>query len=274
MRTVFLRCGQPDFSCFSDEEVYDLSAIPRRGELKVLDRIATEILPVDPTPSLAEIAASAHVDHLGTPQRAPQQPDTTLRCIVIGTDAALSAVITRLMRSDQMWVHIGYIPTKKSVAATNWGIDLSSAATRARQADVDPVPLIRDDTGVAIAGSAYISDWQDREITAEIIVDDYILLRHQSRKRTPTTGIFGARLVPMLDAPGLVAATLITGENPKKRLFHTTPALLSDPQTIATGRALQAGGEELKITIDGVPRKRPVERVTFYRHLRDLQIVR
>ncbi|MGV3283693.1 hypothetical protein ACEE51_11335, partial [Corynebacterium sp. 11254D000AR] len=38
--------------------------------------------------------------------------------------------------------------------------------------------------------------------------------------------------------------------------------------------AVQAGGPELRVTVDGVSRPRPVDRVTFYRHLRDLQVVR
>ena len=41
-----------------------------------------------------------------------------------------------------------------------------------------------------------------------------------------------------------------------------------------TGRAVQAGGAEMRIVVDGVSAKRPVDRVTFYRHLRDLQIAR
>jgi len=37
---------------------------------------------------------------------------------------------------------------------------------------------------------------------------------------------------------------------------------------------LQAGGVKLKVSVDGVDRPRPVDKVTFYRHLRDLQVVR
>ena len=51
----------------------------------------------------------------------------------------------------------------------------------------------------------------------------------------------------------------------------------TEPSTarwISTGRAVQAGGPQLRVIVDSVPHKRPVTRVTFYRHLRDLQIVR
>ena len=47
-----------------------------------------------------------------------------------------------------------------------------------------------------------------------------------------------------------------------------------DPESLATGRAVQAGGPSLAVTVDGVTGRRAVERTTFYRHLRDLQIVR
>ena len=47
-----------------------------------------------------------------------------------------------------------------------------------------------------------------------------------------------------------------------------------DPESVRTGCAVQAGGPQLRVIVDSVPHKRPVTRVTFYRHLRDLQIVR
>lgn len=47
-----------------------------------------------------------------------------------------------------------------------------------------------------------------------------------------------------------------------------------DETSICTGRAVQAGGPDLRVIVDGVSAKRAVKRVTFYRHLRDLQVVR
>ena len=47
-----------------------------------------------------------------------------------------------------------------------------------------------------------------------------------------------------------------------------------DPASVLTGRAVQAGGPQLRVSVDGESAKRPVTRVTFYRHLRDLQMVR
>ena len=80
----------------------------------------------------------------------------------------------------------------------------------------------------------------------------------------------------MLDAPGIAAVVMDTplpGEVPSRSLFpRPTGSVI--PESFSTGRAMQAGGPSLQIRVDGISRKRKVERVTFYRHLRDLQIVR
>ncbi|MGD7001533.1 hypothetical protein [Corynebacterium halotolerans] len=288
--------------------VHDLSAVPTRRELRFLDDTAKEILPVDPTPSLDEISARPDVEHLGAPKRAPQQPPEALRVIVVGTDAALSAVLTRMMRADYLWAEVGYVPVEQdSPAATNWGLptDPAAALEVAVAGPVKPVPLIRTDAGLAVAGSATISAWDGGELTGEIIVDDAILTRHEAREGIRFHGVFGARLVPMTDAPG-IAAVRATGpvqsvagtgsgfggwlarryspEQLQKMaaspLFRSalakTPAPHGGvaPESLKSGRAVQAGGPELAVTVDGVRAKRPAERSTFYRHLRDLQIVR
>lgn len=280
MRLVYLYCGKEATEIHTGGEILRLSALPTRTELKALDAITAEVLPVDPTPSLAEIAKQPDVAHLGEPQLAPQPLPYALRIVVIGDDAALSAVLSRLMRADTMWVEVSYCPLDAdSAVAKQWGlVDLSIAELLdfARTGVVQPAPLIRDDAGSAVAGIASVTDWDNKEITAEVIVDDTVLLRHQSGRRTPTRGNFGARLVPMLGAPGLAAVKLDTPlEQPRSNFWgRIRPFGTADATSLSTGRALQAGGNNLRITIDGVCRKRPVERVTFYRHLRDLQAVR
>ncbi len=277
MRLVYLRCGT---DLPTGGETLTLSPIPTRAELKALDAIAAEVLPVDPTPSLAEIAQQPDVAHLGAPQLAPQPLPHPLRAVVLGDDAALSAVLSRLMRADTMWVEVAYCPLDAdSAVAKQWGIaDLTpqEALDFARTAPVQPAPLVRDDAGIAVAGLASVTDWDNKEITAEAIVDDSVLLRHQSGRRTPTRGVFGARLVPMLEAPGLAAVALDTPlDEPRRGFFgRSRPFGTADASSLRTGRALQAGGENLRVIVDGVSRKRPVDRVTFYRHLRDLQAVR
>lgn len=276
-------------------EHFRFAEVPSRQELKAIDALASEILPEDPTPSLDEIAAQPDVSHLGAPGPAPQTPflREPLRVVVIGSDAALSAMLTRMMRADYLWAEVGYVPTgEHSTAALNWGLKsrepgqgasddqgavLEEALTFAMTAPVKPVPLIRNDAGLAVAGSATIAEWSNEEITGEIIVDDAVLLRADREK-----DVFGAKLVPMTDAPGIVAAKAVTSFEadaaPRRGLFArlrkpAQPGQL-DPASVVQGRAVQAGGPALSVSVDGVRAKRPIKRVTFYRHLRDLQIVR
>ena len=271
-----------------------VSEIPTRQELKELDAYAREILPEDPTPSLDDIAAQPDVRHLGKPAPAPQAQylREPLRVIVAGSDAALSAVLTRMMRGDYLWAEVGFVPTAgASTAATNWGLPEDPAAAWALALDgaVKPVPLIRNDAGLAVAGSATIAEWTNEPITGEIIVDDAVLLRADRDKHT-----FGAKLVPMVEDPGILAAKAVSPVSPvspvasaegqenvvkrKRGLFSflckdPAPGQL-DPDSVLTGRAVQAGGPQLRVSVDGESAKRPVTRVTFYRHLRDLQVVR
>lgn len=276
-------------------EHFRFAEVPSRQELKAIDALASEIFPEDPTPSLDEIAAQPDVSHLGAPGPAPQAPflREPLRVVVIGSDAALSTVLTRMMRADYLWAEVGYVPTgEHSTAALNWGLKsrepgqgasddqgavLEEALTFAMTAPIKPVPLIRNDAGLAVAGSATIAEWSNEEITGEIIVDDAVLLRADREK-----DVFGAKLVPMTDAPGIVAAKAVTSfeadEAPRRGFFArlrkpAQPGQL-DPSSVVQGRAVQAGGPALSVSVDGVRAKRPVKRVTFYRHLRDLQIVR
>lgn len=297
MTCVVLHCGAHDGPETVQSQHLYLSAVPNRAELKILDEIAKRILPEDPTPSLDEIAAQPDVSHLGAPGPAPQAPflREPLRVVIIGSDAALSAVLTRMMRADYLWAEVGYVPTgEHSTVALNWGLKSSEtgqgrqglgdqgtamedALSFAMTAPVKPVPLIRNDAGLAVAGSATIAEWSNEEITGEIIVDDAVLLRADREK-----DVFGAKLVPMTDAPGIVAAKAVTSfaadAAPRRgilaRLRKPAQPGQLDPASVVQGRAVQAGGPSLSISVDGVRAKRPVKRVTFYRHLRDLQIVR
>lgn len=289
MRFLFLRCGAPDIPM--PAEAHDLSAIPTRKELALIDAFLSPLLPTDPTPSLDDIAAQPDVRHLGAPAPAPQAPHLTepARIVVAGSDAALSAVLTRLMRSDRLWAEVAFIPVPSSAAssssttapatstsstassaAQNWGLPTAPAEALdfARTAPARPAPLIRNDSGLAVAGSATISDSANGAFTGEIIIDDHTLAAS-----SPKT--FGARLVPMTDAPGILAARATSPVESQGRLrsLLRKPGQL-DPESVRTGRAVQAGGPQLRVIVDSVPHKRPVTRVTFYRHLRDLQIVR
>ena len=297
MALIVVRCGSRlSLDLPPHAEVLDVSAVPTRSELRPLDIAAKTALPEDPTPSLDEIAAQPDVRHLSTPALAPQAPHLVepLRIVVVGDDAALSAVLSRMMRGDYLWAEIAYVPTdSSSPAARNWGLptDLQSALSVALSAPVHPVPLIRNDAGLAVAGSASISEWNNTDITGEIIVDDHVVVRHEGTGKAGI-GTYGARLVPMIDAPGILAAKAVSpvaksadlglAEAAKSGFGGWLRSKFSSPiasgqldeTSICTGRAVQAGGPELRVIVDGVSAKRAVKRVTFYRHLRDLQVVR
>ena len=226
MRLVVLRCGT-DIAVPPSTQLIDVKAVPTRQELKALDSLAAEVLPEDPTPSLAEIAAQPDVAHLGTPQYAPQPISDPLRVVVVGSDAALSAVLTRLMRADTMWVEVGFVPTDDdSPTADYWGITNLSIEEQfdcAASGRVRPLPLIRDDAATAVAGRASVSDWENRELTAEIIVDDDVLARHQPgliwsvRKRVR----FDCRRLPA-DGPGVAGRRGVAAGNGGWRVPKTT----------------------------------------------------
>lgn len=327
MRLIVVRCGAPEVEvppidslreliAIDEMEILDLSAVPTRKELRPLDDAAAEELPVDPTPSLDEISAQPDVGHLGAPALAPQRPERELRIVVVGSDAALSAVLTRMMRSDYLWATVGYVPLDPtSAAATNWSLpaDRTAAFRLACAGSVRPAPVIRNDASLVIAGSATISSFDGGTLDAEVIVDDDTLIYPEPMRNTAARfyGQFGVKLVPMTDAPGIAAVRITTalqvpeedrgGRGLRGALGRfmsrsLTPVQVQswsqssalgwlvehtpleegsvDPRSMLTGRAAQAGGVDIQVTIDGVPGKRPVKRVTFYRHLRDLQIVR
>ena len=159
MRVLILRCGQAAAELVlpatlhrsAGVEIFSLPAVPARGDLKFLSDHTTELLP------------------------APQQPVMPLRIIVLGSDAALSAVLTRLMRADALWPQIGFVPVTdaarddESTAARNWSLptDPAAALKLALTGEVKPVPLIRNDAGQAVAGSATITQWDGGAMTGE-----------------------------------------------------------------------------------------------------------
>ncbi|MCP1387618.1 hypothetical protein M5J20_05375 [Corynebacterium sp. TA-R-1] len=298
MRLIHCACGTSDI--LPGAEHYALPAVPTRKDLRFLDDAAREALPADPTPSLAEIQAAPDVAHLGEPQFAPQQPDEALRVIVSGTDAALGAILTRLMRADTMWVEVAYIPSDPtSPAAVCWGLSsLNDVHSFALEAPVTPAACIRTDTGDVVAGSASIHRFGGREeFVGEIVVDsETLVFRDGSAPSARFHGQFGARLVPTMDAPGIACAPLttplISEGSPSRRSpaqlewLASTPGLgwitrgksvpagQTDGSRVLSGRAVQTGGEQIAVRIDDQEKPRPVSRATFYRHLRDIQSVR
>ena len=165
------------------------------------------------------------------------------------------------------------------MADNPWSVALSGS--------VRPVPLIRDDSGRATLGVAEICSSDGSPFVGEIIIDDTTV------GASDGSDFYGTRLVSTLDAPG-IAAVAMTGpsayssdrtkstrsSSPHERrgflgrLFHRGPEAGAVDSAVLTGRAVQAGGKPFMVYRDGVPHPRALTRVTFYRHLRDMQVVR
>lgn len=297
MTTVVLACGTRAAGLVGSlvADAVSLPDVPGRRDLRLLDDLAAAHLPVDDTPSLDEIAAAPDVPHQGAPQFAPQRPDRPVRIVVVGSDAALAAVVTRLMRIDAMWIGVGFVPVvgagESSVVAQNWQLetgpadDLPSVAALnfALTAPLRPTSIVRDDAGIVTLGSAELFR-AGSELVGEVIVDsETLFMNESSRQWSGKPGAFGVRLVPTVDVPGLAATRLLTpsvwdaacSAPLRRRLFRRNLEVGEvDPSAVLTGRALQAGGIDLTVVRDGVVHPRTVKSVTFYRHLRDGQFVR
>jgi hypothetical protein len=162
------------------------------------------------------------------------------RLVVVGNDADLAAVLTRLLRTGRLDVEVGYAPRRWKARGAAFGV-------------AHRVPLIRDEAGQVVVGAACWlpdSDEPGARLCGEAVVDD--------------TGLFdgevtGVRIEPTLTMPGLRASAL----SPRLR-----------PRLWVPGRAAQLGTTGARVVRDGVPAGRPVKRSTFYRHTEGWLLVR
>ncbi|HEX9831630.1 MAG TPA: peptidase M50 [Mycobacterium sp.] len=162
-------------------------------------------------------------------------PDTR-RLVVVGGDADLASVLTRLMRDDRLDVEVGH-------ASRSWH------ARRARTGEATRLPLIRDETGTVIVGAAYWVGEAGLEkgspptkLTGEALVDDTVLFAGE---------VTAVRIEPTPTQPGLRASVQTRNMRPGRWV---------------TGRAAQLGTPGAFVVRDGVLVPRAVRRSTFYRH--------
>ncbi len=150
------------------------------------------------------------------------------RVVVLGGDADLAAVLTRLIRAELLDTEVAHIRGR-------W------TARRAIRAGAQRVPLIRDDTGTALVGAAvWLPPEHRMRIRGEAVVDDAVLFDGE---------VAGVRIEPTSTMPGLRAAVLDGG---RRRWI--------------SGRAVQLGTTGARVVRDGVAGAREVKRSTFYRH--------
>lgn len=149
------------------------------------------------------------------------------RVIVLGGDAELAAVLTRLLRADLLDVEVARVH--------GFG-----GARRAVRGSARRVPLIRDDTGTVLVGSAlWLPTEQATAIHGEGVVDDTVLFDGD---------VAGVRIEPTATMPGLRAA------------------VLDGRRRWVSGRAAQLGTSGARVIRDGVEGAKVVKRSTFYRH--------
>jgi hypothetical protein len=185
---------------------------------------------------------------------APSDIDAALdwarRIVVVGADADLAIVLTRLLRVGQLDVEVGYAPRRRTAATRVYRVPAGWRAARAvRRGSARRVPLIRDETGSVIVGAAHWQPSDDGQLLhGEAVVDDAVLF---------DGAVAGVRIEPTAALPGLRAR--VSGGRSRRWL---------------TGRAVQLGATVAAVVRDGVPAPRLVRRSTFYRNTEGWLLVR
>ena len=171
------------------------------------------------------------------------------RLVVVGADADLATVLTRLLRADRLDVEVAYAPPRRTRATRIYRVPAGRRAARgARRGSARRVTLIRDETGSVIVGRAAWLPADDRRlIRGEAVVDDTTLFDGD---------VAAVRIEPTLAVPGLRAR--LNG------VRHRWVA----------GRAAQLGSTGVTVVRDGVLAPRAARRSTFYRNVEGWLLVR
>ncbi|WP_425326338.1 peptidase M50 [Mycobacterium intracellulare] len=171
------------------------------------------------------------------------------RLIVVGADADLAAVLTRLLRAERLDVEVAYVARRRTRATRIYRLPAGRrAARRAVRGSAQRVTLIRDETGSVIVGrAAWLPPDGEPVIHGEAVVDDTTLFDGDA------AAVF---VEPTLAMPGL-RATLKGGW-----------------RRWVTGRAAQLGSTGVVVARDGVPAPRPGRRSAFYRNIEGWLLVR
>jgi hypothetical protein len=172
-----------------------------------------------------------------------------LRLIVVGADADLAAVLSRLLRAERLDVEVAYVARRRTRATRIYRLPAGRrAARRARLGTARRVTLIRDETGSAFVGRAEWLPLADRRlIHGEAVVDDTTLFDGD---------VAAVRIEPTPAAPGLRARVHGVGRR------------------WVPGRAAQLGCTGVTVVRDGVVAPRQARRSTFYRHVEGWLLVR
>jgi hypothetical protein len=174
------------------------------------------------------------------------------RLVVVGADADLAAVLSRLLRAERLDVEVAFVPRRRTSATRVYRLPAGRrAARRARLGTAQRVTLIRDETGAVIVGRACWLPPGDRQLLhGEAVVDDTPLFDGD---------VAGVSIEPTLAVPGLRAA--LDGAHRVWRRWQP-------------GRAVQLGCTGVVVVRDGVRAARSARRSTFYRNVEGWLLVR
>lgn len=179
------------------------------------------------------------------------------RLVVHGNDAALAAVLQRLLRRSLLAsTPVGFVPAQpSSAAAAVWGLpqEPARALRLALQGSPDRAALIRDDTGGVLVGLGLL-----RPVRGVIYCDDDLVLRGQASAVEVTPD---PEAGPDTSKDGLVVRVRRTG-------------LLGRRDTSTQGRAVQIGCLPTVVQRNGLPNEHPTDKWTWYRHTEDWRLVR
>lgn len=172
------------------------------------------------------------------------------RLVVVGTDADLAAVLSRLLRAARLDVEVAYATTRRTRATRIYRLPAGRrAARRALRGWAGRVTLIRDETGSVIVGRARWLPPDDRRVIhGEAVVDDTPLFDGD---------VEGVCVEPTFAMPGLRARVDRAGW-----------------RGWIAGRAVQLGSTGTVVVRDGVPAPRSARRSTFYRNVEGWLLVR
>ncbi len=171
------------------------------------------------------------------------------RLVVVGTDADLATVLTRLLRADRLDIEVAYVPRRRTRATRVYRLAAGRrAARRARSGSARRVTLIRDETGSVVVGRANWLPADGRPLVhGEAVVDDTTLFDGD---------VAAVDVEPTLAMPGLRAS--VSG---RWRRWDA-------------GRAAQLGCAGVIVVRDGVAAPRAARRSTFYRNVEGWLAVR
>lgn len=169
---------------------------------------------------------------------------TRRRLLLCGTDAGLAALLTRLMRTENLDVEVAYIAEGPTPATRAYGLPTGSEAAKLGvQGAPRETPLVRDETGSVLVGEATVTGPHGELLVGEAYADDNRVFSGEVATLTVRTSA---------EMPG-VRATADRRRRLRRRRWYEA-------------RAVQVGTPAGLITRDGVAARRTVKRTTFYRH--------